>query len=87
MFLRKKDREREVWEGWRVGVEGAKERLGLRRGVPHRGARRSSCPKLLEGRSRLVYALGSTRTWTAQSIRTLREARAAGAEGQARPAR
>jgi Xaa-Pro aminopeptidase len=57
MFLRKKDREREIWEGWRLGVEGAKERLGCDAAFPI-DEMAQHLPKMFEGRSRLVYGLG-----------------------------
>src|SRR5262245_42097091 len=34
LFLRKRDRDREIWDGFRVGVEAAKERLGCDAAFP-----------------------------------------------------
>ena len=57
MFLRKRDRDREIWDGWRVGVDGAKEHLGADAAFPIEELA-EQLVKLLEGRDRLVYALG-----------------------------
>lgn len=34
LFVRPRDREREIWDGWRVGTEGAKERYGADASYP-----------------------------------------------------
>ena len=42
LFVRPRDREKEIWNGRRTGVEGAKDGLRRGRGVPGRGARREA---------------------------------------------
>ena len=57
MFVRKKDRERETWDGFRAGIEGAKEQFGANEAflIDDLDAK---LPELFEGRDRLHYALG-----------------------------
>ncbi len=57
MFVQPKDRTREVWTGFRAGLEGARERFGADAAFPwsELGAR---LPELLAGWSTLHYAWG-----------------------------
>ncbi len=72
LFLRKRDREREIWDGFRVGVEGAKERLRCDAAFAI-DELEQHLPKMLEGRSRLVYALGVTEDMDRTVIRCVRK--------------
>jgi Xaa-Pro aminopeptidase len=65
LFLRKRDREREIWDGFRVGVDGAKERLKCDAAFPIEELK-DKLPGLLDGRSRLVYQLGVN--WEADKV-------------------
>jgi Xaa-Pro aminopeptidase len=60
LFVRPKDREREIWDGYRAGVEGAVETYGADASYPVADLTR----KLREyavGRTRIFYALGNPR--------------------------
>jgi Xaa-Pro aminopeptidase len=72
VFLRKRDREREIWDGFRVGVERAKERLGCDAAFPI-DELEQHLPKMLEGRSRLVYGLGVVEDMDRRVIRCVRK--------------
>jgi Xaa-Pro aminopeptidase len=60
MFVRPRDGEREVWDGARLGVEGAVDSLGADVAYPI-GELAKRLPKLLEDVPRLYYELGRTR--------------------------
>src|SRR5690606_18457201 len=57
LFVRPRDKEREVWDGARLGVEGAVERCGVDAAFPI-GELRKKLPEYLAGASRLYYELG-----------------------------
>ena len=57
LFVREKDPEREVWEGERAGVAGAKERLGVDATYPI-GELAERLPGYFAGASTLHYELG-----------------------------
>ncbi len=57
LFLRERDRKVEIWDGPRLGVDGAEAALGADKAFPI-GALDEQLPKLLGGRSSLQYALG-----------------------------
>jgi Xaa-Pro aminopeptidase len=60
MFVRPRDPEREVWDGRRAGVEGARELHGAEEAFPIQELA-SRLPELLQGRRRLFYRLGRHR--------------------------
>lgn len=68
MFVRKRDFSTEVWDGPRLGVEGAHERLGADR-VFAIDELDEALPKLLVGRSMLVYDLGRHEEWDRRVVR------------------
>ncbi len=57
LFCREKDREREIWDGRRLGVEGAIEELGADDAFPI-GDIDEIVPGLIEGRDRVFYSMG-----------------------------
>ena len=60
LFVRPKDREREIWDGYRAGAEGAVEQYGADAAYPVS----ELSTKLREyaiGRSTVFYKLGSRR--------------------------
>lgn len=59
LFVRPRDREQEIWNGYRAGVEGAKERYGADAAYPI-GELDSEVRARLIGRSRVVVPFGST---------------------------
>jgi Xaa-Pro aminopeptidase len=71
LFLRKRDREREIWDGFRVGVDAAKERVGCQAAFPIEEFA-TRLPSLLEGRTRVVYSLGLDEQRDKEVIRAIR---------------
>jgi len=57
MFCREKDREREIWDGYRQGPEGACKNLGADDAFPIDDID-EILPGLIEGRERVYYAMG-----------------------------
>jgi Xaa-Pro aminopeptidase len=57
LFVRPRDFSREVWDGPRLGLEGAHERLGADKALAI-GDLDEALPKMLLGRSMLVHDLG-----------------------------
>ncbi|MFV1958093.1 MAG: Xaa-Pro aminopeptidase [Planctomycetota bacterium] len=84
MFVQPRDRSREIWDGWRLGVEAAPERLGCDAAFPI-GELAERLPKLLTGRSRLVYGLGWNEDMDRTVIRTLHRIRPLGRKGKPTP--
>jgi Xaa-Pro aminopeptidase len=84
LFVRPKDREREIWTGIRAGVEGAKERFGADEAfvAPEIDGKLAA---LLEGAPTLWYELGRDAAWDARVARALVELRAAARVGKHPP--
>ena len=57
LFCREKNREREIWDGYRAGPEGACEQYGADDAFPI-GDIDDILPGLLEGKERVYYCLG-----------------------------
>ncbi len=57
MFVRDKDRQKEIWDGYRQGPEGAMANFGADDAFPI-GDIDEILPGLLEGRERVYYSLG-----------------------------
>lgn len=57
MFCRDKDREREIWDGYRQGPEGVCKNLGANDAFPIDDID-EILPGLIEGRERVYYAMG-----------------------------
>jgi Xaa-Pro aminopeptidase len=57
MFVRERNREREIWDGYRAGPEGACEEFGADDAFPIDDID-DILPGLLEGRQRVYYAMG-----------------------------
>ncbi len=66
MFLRPRDPEREVWDGPRAGLDGARRDLGAEQAFAQEELR-NRLPDLLRNRSRLYYRLGRER-WLDDAI-------------------
>jgi Xaa-Pro aminopeptidase len=84
MFVRPKDREKEIWTGFRAGVEGAKETYGADEAftVDEIDAK---LPEIFENRSRLWYRIGQDAAWDARVSRILVELRAKSRTGVSAP--
>jgi Xaa-Pro aminopeptidase len=84
MFVRERNREQEVWEGWRVGVEGAAERLGCDVAYPIAELPRR-LPDLLMGRDRLVYSVGVDEETDRDVIRAVKKVQHLARRGKRAP--
>ncbi len=62
LFVQPKDREKEVWTGYRTGVEAAKEKFGADEAYPITELD-EKLPKYLEKADRIYYHLGRDRTF------------------------
>ena len=67
LFVRPRDRDREVWDGPRAGVDGAQEQLRRRRGVRHRRPRRRSSRTCSRTAGAFTTASASTAASTSAS--------------------
>ncbi len=74
LFLRERDRERERWDGERLGVERAVERLGVDRAYPI-GELDARMPELFENQARLFFRLGEDRDLDARVLLAIRAVR------------
>lgn len=82
MFCRERDRERESWDGSRLGPEGVVEQLGMDDAYPFADMD-EILPRLIEGRSRVYCQLGRDSDFDVTLIGWVRRARAqAGQDGQ-----
>ncbi|HEX9051596.1 MAG TPA: aminopeptidase P N-terminal domain-containing protein [Anaeromyxobacter sp.] len=84
LFVRPRDREKEIWNGPRVGVEGAKAELGADEAftVAELDAKLG---EWLEGAPTLWFKLGADAAWDARVARVLGELRAAARSGKRPP--
>ncbi len=87
LFVRPRDAEKEVWNGRRSGVDGAKEQFGADAAFPIE-ALDAELPKLLGGAKTLFYRLGGTAPeFDARIARTLSSLRARARLGPGAPSR
>lgn len=84
MFVRKRDRSREIWDGARLGVDAACERLGAQRAFAI-DELYEKLPELLVGRRRLIFALGEDEEADRDVVRCVRKARWMARRGRAAP--
>jgi len=83
LFVRPRDREQEIWNGWRAGVEGAVAIYGADAAYPVDELDRRLREYILD-RPALVYRLGNP-AFDGRITRLLVEGRAARSRGQATP--
>lgn len=74
MFVRPRDPEREIWDGRRAGVEGAKAQFGADQAFPS-AELRSRLKTLIANADTLYYALGSNPFYDELVLDALRELR------------
>jgi Xaa-Pro aminopeptidase len=84
LFVRPRDREREVWDGPRVGMEGAKELHGADAAFAV-SELDEKLPGLLQNRARLYYALGVSRSMDDRVLAAIDRVRARHRAGVAAP--
>jgi len=77
LFVRPRDREKEIWNGKRTGVEGAKEVFGADEAylVSELDAKLADW---MNGAPALYYRLGTSAEWDARIVRLIGELRAGG---------
>ncbi len=69
-FLRERDPERETWDGRRLGVERARERLGVDQAFPM-ASLWDKLPELLSGAKGIFFPLGMDEVYDRQFIKAL----------------
>jgi Xaa-Pro aminopeptidase len=84
LFCREKDEEREIWEGFRYGPQGACENFGFDAAHPI-GAFDAQLPELLADRSVLWYSLGHDPSWDGRIMAALNAVRAQARAGKRAP--
>jgi len=85
LFCRDKDLEREIWDGFRHGPEGAKEAFGVDEAYSI-SRLDELAPQLLANQPRLHYSLGSDMSWDARVTGWLNQVRAQARSGVSAPA-
>ena len=84
LFCREKNEEREIWDGYRYGPEGAREAFGF--DEAHSIARLDEVmPQLLGNQPQLHCHLGSDSAWDARVIGWINEVRARARSGVSAP--
>ncbi len=84
LFVRPRDREKEIWNGRRVGVEGAKAEIGADEAFTL-AELDLKLFELLEGAPTLWFKLGQDGAWDARIARVLGELRAGARTGKRTP--
>jgi Xaa-Pro aminopeptidase len=84
LFVRPRDREKEVWNGRRLGVEGAISALGVDQAFPV-GDLDERLPPLVDGAVTLWFKLGADAGWDDRIIRLLGALRAGQRTGKRAP--
>lgn len=84
LFVRERDPEREVWDGARAGVDGAKERFGADEAHPI-AKLDELLPKLFENVEHLYYRLGVDREFDDRVLRAVANVRRRSRRGQRYP--
>ncbi len=86
LFCRKRDEEREIWEGLRHGPERARERFGFEEAQPIEELD-AALGALLENQPALFYPVGDDPHWDARAMQWLNAVRARVRAGVAAPDR
>lgn len=84
LYCREKNPERETWEGFRHGPEGARERFGFDEAHAI-AALDEAMPALIADRAALWYPVGADAEWDARAMRWLNAVRANARAGVAAP--
>ena len=85
LFCRDKDLEREIWDGFRHGPEGAKEAFGVDEAYSI-SRLDELAPQLLVNQPRLHYSLGADASWDARVTGWLNQVRTQARSGVSAPA-
>jgi Xaa-Pro aminopeptidase len=84
LYCREKNAEREIWDGFRHGPEGARERFGFDEAHPI-AELDAAMPALIADRPALWYPVGADAEWDARAMRWLNAVRANARTGVAAP--
>jgi Xaa-Pro aminopeptidase len=84
LFCREKDLEREVWDGFRYGPDGAREAFGFDEAYPIRQLD-EIMPQLLSNQAALYCHLGADAAWDARVMQWVNEVRARARAGVTAP--
>ena len=85
LFVRPRDKEKEIWNGRRAGVEGAKEVLGADAAFTVADLD-AELPRWLDGAATLWYRLGGDAAWDQRVIGLITALRGQGRAGKRPPA-
>jgi Xaa-Pro aminopeptidase len=80
LFLRPRDPDREIWDGPRAGVDGAKQTFGADESHVIRDLE-EQLPKLLQNKRRLYFRLGRDRAFDDEVLRAIDRTRARARHG------
>lgn len=86
LFCRSRNAEREIWDGFRYGPEGARERFGFDEAHPI-GKLDEEMTRLLENQPALYYPMGADPEWDARAMGWLNAVRGRLRAGIAAPER
>lgn len=86
LFCRTRNEEREIWDGFRHGPEGARERFGFDEAQPIESLD-AAMATLLENRPALFCPIGADAAWDARATQWLNAVRARARTGAAAPER
>ncbi|MDP2827727.1 MAG: Xaa-Pro aminopeptidase [Sulfuricellaceae bacterium] len=84
LFCREKNLEREIWDGFRHGPEGAKEEFGFDEAYPV-SQLEEMLPQLLADQPNLYFHLGADSEWDARAVGWLNRVREKGRSGVSAP--
>lgn len=84
LFVRPRDRERETWDGPRIGLDGALLHYAADESHPI-AELRAALPRLLAGHDRLYFGFGVDPVWDTRLLEILLEARRARRSGAIAP--
>ncbi len=84
LFCRERDREREIWDGYRAGPEGAQQHYGVDHAFPIDDVE-EILPGLLEGREKVYCALGKDAEFDHQLMEWINGIRAQARSGATPP--
>jgi Xaa-Pro aminopeptidase len=84
LFVRPRDRAKEIWNGVRVGVEGAREALGADLALTV-GELEAQLPAFLDGAATLWFRLGADAAWDRRVIGMVATLRGEGRAGKRPP--
>jgi Xaa-Pro aminopeptidase len=85
LFCREKNEEREIWDGFRYGPQGAREVFGFDAAYPYSELDKR-LPMLLENQPRLCYPFGADAAWDARVMGWINAVRGKARSGVTAPA-